>query len=105
LRDGPCCLFVEDYLSQSTSFRSSKNKTFQEGLDLLQDMYIIGVEKWHNSIFKQEFVRKHNDKVNIVFNILILGWDRECQVEDIWHWQIAWDAHNHKIHFLFWGDL
>jgi hypothetical protein len=41
-------------------------------------MQIIGMQKEHNVIFKQEFVEKQNDKVNEVVHILILKWDRIC---------------------------
>jgi hypothetical protein len=56
---------------------------FQEGLDLCKDMQVINME--HSSILGQEFVRKHNDGVNKVVNILIPRWDRKCQVENIRH--------------------
>lgn len=59
------------------------------------------MENWHSSILGQEFVKKQNDGINKVVNILILGWDRKCWVKNIRHQEWAWDVYNHKIHFFF----
>jgi hypothetical protein len=59
------------------------------------------MEKQHCSFLKQKFVRKQNDKINKVVDIIILGWDKKIWVREVRHQEIAWDVYNHKNHFIF----